>query len=89
MRLEASDYLFKPIEPKSLREAVQQRLIESEVVAQEAVRLGLNKNAGVAAQSMKKGCANLALTRCMGSAQESRPARSADAAWQCDCRNCA
>ena len=33
-----------------LREVVKQRLIESEVVTQEAVRLGLNKNAGVTAQ---------------------------------------
>ncbi len=33
-----------------LRNAVKQRLIESEIVAQEAVKLGLNKNASVAAQ---------------------------------------
>lgn len=33
-----------------LRDAVKQRLVESEIVAQEAVKLGLNKNAGVAAQ---------------------------------------
>lgn len=33
-----------------LRDAVKQRLIESEVIAQEAVKLGLNKNANVAAQ---------------------------------------
>lgn len=39
----------RPDSPE-LREAVKQRLIESEVVAQEAVRLGLNKNAGVTAQ---------------------------------------
>lgn len=39
----------RPDSPE-LREAVKQRMIESEVIVQEAVRLGLNKNAGVAAQ---------------------------------------
>lgn len=33
-----------------LRDAVKQRLIESEMIAQEAIKLGLNKNASVAAQ---------------------------------------
>lgn len=32
MRLEASDYLFKPIEPKSLREAVQHALARAESI---------------------------------------------------------
>ncbi len=32
MRLEASDYLFKPIEPKSLREAVQHALTRAESI---------------------------------------------------------
>jgi CheY-like chemotaxis protein/DNA-binding MarR family transcriptional regulator len=32
MRLEASDYLFKPIEPKSLREAVQHALTRAEAI---------------------------------------------------------
>lgn len=35
---------------QELRDAVKQRLIESEVIAQEAVKLGLNKEANVAAQ---------------------------------------
>jgi len=34
MRLEASDYLFKPIEPKSLRESVQHALTRAESVRQ-------------------------------------------------------
>jgi CheY-like chemotaxis protein/DNA-binding MarR family transcriptional regulator len=34
MRLEASDYLFKPIEPKSLREAVQHALTRAESIRQ-------------------------------------------------------
>ena len=34
MRLEASDYLFKPIEPKSLREAVQHALSRAESIRQ-------------------------------------------------------
>jgi CheY-like chemotaxis protein/DNA-binding MarR family transcriptional regulator len=34
MRLEASDYLFKPIEPKSLRESVQHALTRAESIRQ-------------------------------------------------------
>jgi CheY-like chemotaxis protein len=34
MRLEASDYLFKPIEPKSLRESVQHSLTRAESIRQ-------------------------------------------------------
>jgi len=39
----------RPDSPE-LRDAVKQRLIESEVISQEAVKLGLNKNAQVSAQ---------------------------------------
>ena len=39
----------RPDSPE-LRDAVKQRLIESEIIAQEALKLGLNKDASVAAQ---------------------------------------
>lgn len=39
----------RPDSPE-LRDALKHRLIESEIIAQEAIKLGLNKNAGVAAQ---------------------------------------
>ena len=44
MRLEASDYLFKPIEPKSLREAVQHALSRAESIRQ--VRSATKDSAG-------------------------------------------
>jgi DNA-binding MarR family transcriptional regulator len=44
MRLEASDYLFKPIEPKSLRESVQHALTRAESVRQ--VRSASTDSAG-------------------------------------------
>jgi DNA-binding MarR family transcriptional regulator len=44
MRLEASDYLFKPIEPKSLRESVQHALTRAESVRQ--VRSATTDSAG-------------------------------------------
>jgi CheY-like chemotaxis protein/DNA-binding MarR family transcriptional regulator len=44
MRLEASDYLFKPIEPKSLRESVQHALTRAESVRQ--VRSATTGSAG-------------------------------------------
>jgi CheY-like chemotaxis protein/DNA-binding MarR family transcriptional regulator len=44
MRLEASDYLFKPIEPKSLRESVQHALTRAESVRQ--VRNATTDSAG-------------------------------------------
>jgi DNA-binding NtrC family response regulator len=44
MRLEASDYLFKPIEPKSLRESVQHALTRSESIRQ--VRSATTNSAG-------------------------------------------
>jgi CheY-like chemotaxis protein len=44
MRLEASDYLFKPIEPKSLRESVQHALTRAESVRQ--VRSASGDSAG-------------------------------------------
>jgi CheY-like chemotaxis protein len=44
MRLEASDYLFKPIEPKSLRESVQHALTRAESVRQ--VRSATGDSAG-------------------------------------------
>jgi CheY-like chemotaxis protein/DNA-binding MarR family transcriptional regulator len=40
MRLEASDYLFKPIEPKSLRESVQHALTRAESIRQVRVMNG-------------------------------------------------
>lgn len=39
----------RPDSPE-LRDAVKQRLIESEIIAQEAIKLGLNKNASIVAQ---------------------------------------
>ena len=44
MRLEASDYLFKPIEPKSLREAVRHALSRAESIRQ--VRSATKDSAG-------------------------------------------
>jgi CheY-like chemotaxis protein len=44
MRLEASDYLFKPIEPKSLRESVQHALTRAESIRQ--VRSATTDSAG-------------------------------------------
>lgn len=44
MRLEASDYLFKPIEPKSLRESVQHALTRAESIRQ--VRSASTDSAG-------------------------------------------
>jgi CheY-like chemotaxis protein/DNA-binding MarR family transcriptional regulator len=44
MRLEASDYLFKPIEPKSLREAVQHALTRAESIRK--VRSAAGDSAG-------------------------------------------
>jgi CheY-like chemotaxis protein len=44
MRLEASDYLFKPIEPKSLRESVQHAMTRAESVRQ--VRSASSDSAG-------------------------------------------
>lgn len=44
MRLEASDYLFKPIEPKSLREAVQHAMTRAESIRK--VRTAAHDTAG-------------------------------------------